>query len=494
MPGAKKIFIAEDDQHFCELYQMALGTEGYEVYCAYNGKDALAMIPQQSPDLIILDVMMPEVDGYEVCRSLRELPEYALTPIIMLTALSTDDEKIKGYNVGADDYLTKPFPLKVLKAKVKSLVERRAANRVEPPIQQPEAPVLPAEQPQSTFQPSTVFEPQMPVFEPSPPPMAPPASTFQPPPPLVAPPQPEPEPSPPMVEQPAIFTEPPPQPMVPQPTAPQPTAPQQSAPQPTAPQPTVIREVIREQGPPAREELVVLERGAPLTSITPGGDFLAFPFLGAVPQGSNILVTGGLGSGKSRFSRLFFGQGLEMGENGVFICLDDDPSFVRKELVKYSPNLATHESQNRMCIVDAYSCGGKAKSSEKFAIRGALDLSDLSSLISDAGATVGQTDEQQGAGRRVIDSISSLFLNFDLPYVQRFLAFMARSGHFAGVSTIFVVEEGTFDDQSLNNIKYIMDGVLEFRKDKDRFLARAQTLKWTAARPEWSDITPEISG
>ncbi len=479
MPGAKKIFIAEDAQHFCELYQMALGTEGYEVYCAYNGKDALAMIPQQSPDLIILDVMMPEVDGYEVCRSLRELPEFALTPIIMLTALSTDDEKIKGYNVGADDYLTKPFPLKVLKAKVKSLVERRAASRVKPPIQKLEPPVLPAEQPQSTFQPSTVFEPQMPVFEPTPPPAAPPASTFQPPPPLEESPKPEPQQSPPVIEQPPISTVPPPQPTVPQPTA---------------PQPTVIREVIREQGPPAREEVVVLERGAPLTSIIPGGDFLAFPFLGAVPQGSNILVTGGLGSGKSRFSRLFFGQGLEKGENGVFICLDDDPSSVRKELVKYSPNLATHESQNRMCFVDAYSCGGKAKSSEKFAIRGALDLSDLSTLISDAEATVGQTDELEGAGRRVIDSISSLFLNFDLPYVQRFLAFMARSGHFAGVSTIFVVEEGTFDDQSLNNIKYIMVGVLEFRKDKERFLARAQTLKWTAARPEWSDITPELSG
>ena len=238
---------------------------------------------------------------------------------------------------------------------------------------------------------------------------------------------------------------------------------------------------------------MVLERGTPLTSITPGGDYFAFPFLGAVPQGSNILVTGGLGCGKSRFSRLFLGQGLEKGENGIFICLDDDPSFVRKELVKNSPNLATHESQNRMCFVDAYSCGGKAKSAERFAIRGPLDLSDLSTLISEAGAAVGQTDQHEGAGRRVIDSISSLFLNFDLPYVQRFLAFMARSGHFAGVSTIFVVEEGTLEDQSLNNIKYIMDGVLEFRKDKDRFLARAQTLKWTAARPEWSDITPELS-
>ena len=129
MSGEKKIFIAEDDQHFCELYQMALGTEGYEVSCANTGRDALNMIPMESPDLIILDVMMPEVDGYEVCRTLREMPQFALTPIIMLTALSTDDEKIKGYNVGADDYLTKPFPLKILKAKVRSLVERRAAAR-----------------------------------------------------------------------------------------------------------------------------------------------------------------------------------------------------------------------------------------------------------------------------------------------------------------------------------------------------------------------------
>jgi len=479
MPGTKKIFIAEDDQHFCELYQMALGTEGYEVHCAYNGKDALEMIPQQAPDLIILDVMMPEVDGYEVCRSLRELPQFALTPIIMLTALSTDDEKIKGYNVGADDYLTKPFPLKVLKAKVKSLVERQPANKVDQPMQAFEPPVPPPQQPQSTFQPSPVFEQPRPVFEPPPPPAEPPTSTFQLPPPLEEPPKPASQQSPPVVEQTTIFTEAPPQP---------------TAPQPTAPEPTVIREVIREQTPAAREDLVVLERGAPLTSITAGGDYVAFPFLGAVPQGSNILVTGGLGCGKSRFSRLFLGQGLEKGENGMFICLDDDPSFVRKELVKNSPNLATHESQNRMCFVDVYSCGGKAKSSERFAIRGHLDLSDLSTLISEAGAAVGQTDQQDGAGRRVIDSISSLFLNFDLAYVQRFLAFMARSGHFAGVSSIFVVEEGTFDNQSLNNIKYIMDGVLEFRRDKDRFLARAQTLKWTAARPEWTDLTPELSG
>ena len=433
MPGEKKIFIAEDDQHFCELYQMALGTEGYAVHCAYNGKDALAMIPQEAPDLIILDVMMPEVDGYEVCRSLREMPQFALTPIIMLTALSTDDEKIKGYNVGADDYLTKPFPLKVLKAKVKSLVERHAIKRADQPIPALEQATPQLEQPKPAFpQPPPAIEQPMPVFEPMVPPVESPTPVFQPAPPVVDPPKPAPEQPPPVVEPPTIFRE----------ATAQPTAPQPTAPQPTAPQPTVIREVIREQSSTPREELVVLQQGAPLTSITPGGDFFEIPVLGAIPHGSNILVTGGLGCGKSRFSRLFLGQGLEKGENGMFICLDDDPSFVRKELAKNSPNLTTHEEQNRMCFVDAYSCGGKAKSPEKFAIRGALDLSDLSTLISEAGGTVGQTDQQNGAGRRVIDSISSLFLNFDLPYVQRFLAFMARSGHFAAVSTILLWRRG----------------------------------------------------
>ena len=170
MSGEKKIFIAEDDQHFCELYQMALGTEGYKVVYANTGREALEMIPKEVPDLIILDVMMPEIDGYEVCRSLREMPQFALTPIIMLTALSTDDEKIKGYNVGADDYLTKPFPLKILKAKVRSLVERRtaaASGRVDIAAQ--------SSQP--------VLEPQQPVYQPSP-------SVVEPPPPKFIPPQP----------------------------------------------------------------------------------------------------------------------------------------------------------------------------------------------------------------------------------------------------------------------------------------------------------------
>ncbi|HEX9880693.1 MAG TPA: response regulator, partial [Candidatus Binatia bacterium] len=474
-----------DDQHFCELYQMALGTEGYEVTCANTGRDALAMIPNESPDLIILDVMMPEVDGYEVCRTLREMPQFALTPIIMLTALSTDDEKIKGYNVGADDYLTKPFPLKILKAKVRSLVERRAAARpAQPgssaPSQQPAQPSVRPPTPPTPFvqqptQPSVQPRPAAP--EQTPPPVESPMHVFEPPHRLPDPPQPQVPPAPP----PAPYAPPPP--VVDEPKV----RPEPAPPVRETPQPTVVRDVPRQPPPPVAP-------GPALRAPSSQENSLDLPFVGPIPEGSNILAIGGMGCGKSAFSRMFISQGLEQSQSCMFICLDDDPSSVRKELAQGHPSLASHESANRLCFVDAYSCGGKAKSSERFAVRGTLDLSDLSTIIADAAMTIGQTmDQNQKSGRRVIDSISSLFLNFDLPYVQRFIAYLARSGHFAGVTTIFVVEDGTLTEQSLNNIKYIVDGVLEFKRDQGRFLGRTQALKWAPANPEWHDITRATS-
>src|SRR3989338_6429544 len=144
--GERKIFIAEDNPQFCELYRIALESEGYKVLFANTGREAIEKIPAERPDLIILDVMMPEMDGYEVCRNLRDLPEFALIPIIMLTAKTADEDKIKGYNVGADDYITKPFSLKVLRARVRGVLERSAAKKVGSP--QPVAPVAPAGAPE----------------------------------------------------------------------------------------------------------------------------------------------------------------------------------------------------------------------------------------------------------------------------------------------------------------------------------------------------------
>lgn len=415
MAEAKKVFIAEDNHHFCELYRMALGAEGYEVHFAYDGKEALEKIPAVGPDLIILDVMMPEIDGYEVCHKLRELPQFALTPVIMLTALSTDEDKIKGYQVGADDYITKPFSLKVLKARVANILERSGARKVEA------APVaIPvAERPLQAGQP------------------------------LVQAPQP-----PSQFAQPVIHVT----------------------------QPVVLRdEVTVGASPPI----------SPARTLIPGQDALEQLFGTPVPAGSNILITGALGSGKSCFSRLFLAQGLRKEEHCMFICIDDDPSMVRKELgARHQLDLPSHEGQGQMRFVDSYSwSGGRTSPEERFAITGTLELSDLSALINEAGGELGQTDRLQKGGRRVVDSISSLFLNFELSYVQRFIAFLARSGHFAGVSTLFIVEQGACSDQTLNNIKYLMDGVLEFRSEGQTFLGRAQTMKWGSAKFDWVDIT-----
>ena len=414
MAGEKKIFIAEDNYQFCELYRMALGAEGYDVQFAHTGKEALDKIPMENPDLVILDVMMPDLDGYEVCRRLREMPEFALTPIIMLTALSTDEDKIKGYHVGADDYITKPFSLKVLRARVQNILERSRAEKG---------------QEKKSEAPQPIVQPQ--VQPPPPPPEAP----------L----------SPPVVQ------------VVSQPT-------------------TIIREVPADR---TRSSIVAAR------TLKLDGDPLEQLFGGGVPSGSNILISGPLGSGKSFFSRLFVSWGLRNNNKCMMVCLDDDPSMVRKELAaRYHVDPAHSEEQAQMHFVDAYSwSGGRATPAEKFAITGTLELADLSALVSDAAEGLGQTEQKKEGGRRVIDSISSLFLNFDLPYVQRFMAHLARSGHFAGVTTIFVVEDNSCDEQALNNIKYVMDGVLEFRNENQHFFCRVKSMKWAAVDSEWTDIT-----
>src|SRR5258706_4354639 len=106
---------------------------------------------------------MPEMDGYEVCRNLRELPEFALTPILMLTGLSADEDKIKGYHVGADDFLTKPFSPKVFRERVKNIIDRSGAKKPEPPAPPPPAagpaPTAPEEVPPAAAQPAASSPP-----------------------------------------------------------------------------------------------------------------------------------------------------------------------------------------------------------------------------------------------------------------------------------------------------------------------------------------------
>jgi two-component system alkaline phosphatase synthesis response regulator PhoP len=120
----KKILIADDEPDILEIIHYNLKHEGYEVYTAKDGDDALTKAKQIKPDLIILDIMMPKKTGVEVCAILRTQPAFKDTLIIFLTALSDESSQIKGLDTGADDYINKPISTKVLISRVNALFRR----------------------------------------------------------------------------------------------------------------------------------------------------------------------------------------------------------------------------------------------------------------------------------------------------------------------------------------------------------------------------------
>ena len=125
---AAEILIADDDISTLRTLSHALEREGYKVHTAQDGAEALQQVEEHQPDLVILDVVMPQLDGHEVCRRLRRKPEFARMPVIILTAQNSQDEKVRFLDAGADDYLTKPFHSPELLARIKVLL-RRAGER-----------------------------------------------------------------------------------------------------------------------------------------------------------------------------------------------------------------------------------------------------------------------------------------------------------------------------------------------------------------------------
>ncbi len=123
-PKGKKILIADDEPDILEILEYNLTAEGYTVFKAKDGDEALIQAKQQQPDLIILDVMMPRKTGMEVCQILRSQPSFSNTLIIMLTALSDETSHVKGLEMGADDYVSKPISPKVLISRVNALFRR----------------------------------------------------------------------------------------------------------------------------------------------------------------------------------------------------------------------------------------------------------------------------------------------------------------------------------------------------------------------------------
>lgn len=120
------ILVIDDDEKITSMLRRGLAFEGYDVYTAQNGAEGLSMMLSTDPDLIILDVMMPKVDGFEVCRRLRE--GGSTVPVLMLTARDEVENRVKGLDIGADDYLVKPFALEELLARVRALLRRKDAG------------------------------------------------------------------------------------------------------------------------------------------------------------------------------------------------------------------------------------------------------------------------------------------------------------------------------------------------------------------------------
>lgn len=118
---SKKILVVDDEKPIADILQFNLKKEGYQVVCAYNGDEALKKVEEDQPDLLLLDIMLPNKDGMEVCREIRKKYDF---PIIMLTAKDSEIDKVLGLELGADDYVTKPFSTRELIARVKANMRR----------------------------------------------------------------------------------------------------------------------------------------------------------------------------------------------------------------------------------------------------------------------------------------------------------------------------------------------------------------------------------
>lgn len=116
-----KILVVDDEQRMVRFIQLNLEQDGFEVITAYNGKDALEQVRTQLPDLILLDIMMPDINGFEVLKKIREVNN---VPVIMLTAKGEEDDRIQGLELGADDYITKPFSPRELVSRIRAVLRR----------------------------------------------------------------------------------------------------------------------------------------------------------------------------------------------------------------------------------------------------------------------------------------------------------------------------------------------------------------------------------
>ena len=126
---AKKVLVVDDEKLIVKGIRFSLEQDGMEVECAYDGEEALRLATEHAYDMILLDLMLPKMDGFEVCQHIREFSD---VPIVMLTAKGDDMDKILGLEYGADDYITKPFNIREVKARIKAIMRRTGAKKAAP--------------------------------------------------------------------------------------------------------------------------------------------------------------------------------------------------------------------------------------------------------------------------------------------------------------------------------------------------------------------------
>jgi len=124
--AGKKVLVVDDDEKTVELVRLYLNRDGYRVITAFEGEEALRLAREAHPDLLVLDLMLPGINGLEICRTLRQESDI---PIIMLTAMTTDEDRLRGLDLGADDYVTKPFSPRELAARVRAVLRRIPGER-----------------------------------------------------------------------------------------------------------------------------------------------------------------------------------------------------------------------------------------------------------------------------------------------------------------------------------------------------------------------------
>jgi two-component system alkaline phosphatase synthesis response regulator PhoP len=124
----QKILIVDDEPDILELIEYNLKKEGYQVFTANNGQEGISVAKKVNPDLVILDIMMPKMDGIEACRLMRAIPEFKNTFMVFLTARSEEYSEIAGFNVGADDYIAKPIKPRALVSRINAILRRNSGN------------------------------------------------------------------------------------------------------------------------------------------------------------------------------------------------------------------------------------------------------------------------------------------------------------------------------------------------------------------------------